>query len=514
MVATSGAVGTRTMKLKIIISLIITVFSLSLLQVVSMALETIPDIGIIAPHKMYPGQSTILLISSKAIDFKEPDFPQDTVVSLGEDIITNTIDGLEVNSLGDKILLSVEVSKSAQKGFRDIMLTSALAGDKVISSAIEIVDRNELNLAFSAKSVVDYAFNSNGVVGVIDYNRDGNRDIVVSQPSWHKPFIIFKGLGDREFEKVEKIVGKKKFFFGNDGMIVGDFNGDGKEDVIELETGDSEDNENGNIFVFYAKDESKKKWFKKGNKINSRGIYPTTILKGNFKKDSKDDFIVINKGRKKKSGNVQVFLGRKNGFKKIRLKAGNHPSSGFVIDVNSDAHDDIVVKSGNKIFSFLGNGKGDFKKKVSKGFKNEIPFSYSFMDTGDFTGEGDADIALRLIDNTGEGIHFYSGILSGDGKGQFTYNGIQENMPQWHYKKDINQDGIDDLISAETDGVFTVFTGNQIGTYETSQMIGPAPIANSVKIADLDKDDKLDFILLADFGNEPPAIFILFNDLP
>ena len=127
-------------------------------------------------------------------------------------------------------------------------------------------------------------------------------------------------------------------------MVVGDFNADGKPDLVVANSGSD------NISILLGTGSGNF-----GQAINSAaGSYPYSMALGDFNGDGKPDLAVANYG----SNNVSVMSGQGNGSfgLPINLAVGLRPKSIVAADLNSDGKPDLAVANyGSHSISLLLN---------------------------------------------------------------------------------------------------------------------------------------------------------------
>jgi len=196
---------------------------------------------------------------------------------------------------------------------------------------------------------------------------------------------------------------KQSFDTGtNPGSVaVGDFNGDGKSDLV---TTDYDDNKasvllgNGNG-TFQAKQSF------------GTGTNPTSVALADFNGDGKSDLVIVNGN----DSSASVLLGNGNGTfqAKQSFGTGGWPMSVALADFNGDGKSDLVTAdwSTDTTSVLLGNGNGTFRAKRSFGTGGN-PDSVA---VGDFNGDGKSDLVTAdnyYLNNT-------ASVLLGNGNGTF-----------------------------------------------------------------------------------------------
>src|SRR5205807_1919481 len=190
---------------------------------------------------------------------------------------------------------------------------------------------------------------------------------------------------------------------GPQSATVGDFNGDGKQDLAVA---------NSNTVSILLGDGtggfSAPTDFAGGG--NSHSVSSSVV--GDFNGDGKQDLAVANTG----SNNVSILLGNGDGSVGAPTNfavGGGSPLSVAVGDFNGDGNQDLAVANSdtNTVSILLGDGMGGFSAPT-----NFAVGTYAYaVAVGDFNGDGKQDLAVvnYLISNT-------VSILLGDGKGGFS----------------------------------------------------------------------------------------------
>jgi hypothetical protein len=230
---------------------------------------------------------------------------------------------------------------------------------------------------------VNFAAPTNFAVGTLptsvavgDFNGDGNQDLAVANDG----VSILLGDGTGNFSAPTNFPAG----VGPVSVAVGDFNGDGNQDLatanilshdmgVSILLGDGTGN------------------FSAPTNFPA-GYDARSVAVGDFNGDGKQDLAVAN--TLAPSNNVSILLGDGTGnFRGPRnFGAGNSPWSLAVGDFNGDSNQDLAVAnySSNNVSILLGNGTGHFRGPINFGAGNS-PFSVA---VGDFNGDGNQDLAV------------------------------------------------------------------------------------------------------------------------
>src|SRR5580692_2121543 len=320
---------------------------------------------------------------------------------------------------------------------------------------------------------------------------------------------------------------------GASSPAIGDFNGDGKPDLVVLIGKD--------LAVLLRNNDGT---FRQAGSFPTGATIPRTVVAGDFNRDGKldaavadangavdillgngdgtfraplitttsleTDFIAV--GDFNHDGNlylaavagslVEVLLGRGDGtfHTPVDYAVSNTPSSIAVADFNGDGHLDLAVaikgydaNPGHTVAVFLGRGDGGFRADVEYGVGYE-PYAIT---AADFNGDGKMDIATaNYLDGT-------ASVLLNRGNGKFnTASNYATGHPFAPYgitAASWDPGSKPSLALATAAGTF-VLVNKGDGTFRPA--LGYDPPAIQVVSMDLNNDGKADLIVAGDYGGE------------
>jgi hypothetical protein len=216
------------------------------------------------------------------------------------------------------------------------------------------------------------------------------------------------------------------------GVAVGDFNGDGKQDLAVVNTGDQ------TVSILLGDGDGT---FQPAVNYPVPGA-PGLLAVGDFNGDGKLDLAVAN------GSVVSILLGNGDGTfqANVDYNAGGQTTSVYVADFNNDGKPDLLtpdIQDGT-ISVLPGNGDGTFQTPIVTAAQGAAPY----VAIGDFNGDGRLDVATAAASSTTQGILI---ILLGNGDGTFA-PGLTSPLPATTFSvealatADFNGDGKTDLV--------------------------------------------------------------------
>lgn len=294
---------------------------------------------------------------------------------------------------------------------------------------------------------------------IADFNNDGKVDIAAVQPN--NQIAVYLGNGDGTFQapKISSITLPSGWTFGSGGAAAGDFNGDGKEDLVAwTDNYQSGTGTNNGVTALYVLQGDGTGGFNTPRLVLNGPQWSTDfhVFVGDFDADGKAD-IAVDPYTPNSEGNVQtttVHVLYGNGdftFDDTTPLMENGPGGTWISvgDLNSDGISDIYALSGGysldqKVIILYGETSRTFKTyslNLPNGSSYEAGASGATTDRyfpqlvlGDFNGDGRMDLAAFAFDNTFT-TAYVDFLLAGTSPGQFTAQAVNIGNP---YKSQSN----------------------------------------------------------------------------
>jgi hypothetical protein len=304
-------------------------------------------------------------------------------------------------------------------------------------------------------------------VSVGDFNGDGKQDLVTADRNDDNVSILL-GDGSGAFSDATT------FSVGDEpqSIFLSDFNGDGNQDVATANSGDD------NVSILLGDGSGS---FMAAANVAS-GPVSSSVSVGDFNGDGKQDLVVTNDTP---SNAVSILLGDGTGSfsSPTTFAVGLRPYSVSVGDFDGDGHQDLAVvnHSDDNVSILLGDGNGSFAAATNFAV-NDQPV---FVSVGDFNGDGNQDLV------TANFLSKNVSILLGDGSGSFAeaVNFGVGSGPETLSVGDFNGDGKQDVATANVNGNdVSILLGDGSGSFAEAANFGVGSGPETVSVGDFNGD--------------------------
>jgi hypothetical protein len=291
---------------------------------------------------------------------------------------------------------------------------------------------------------------------VADFNRDGKLDILLSNSSsGPSQLTVLLGKGDGTFS-----VASGSPFYTNYGaapLVSADFNGDGIPDVAVA----------GGYYVVVLLGKGDGSFVPLPTSASMAPAYPLGgMVTGDFNHDGKEDIAASSSNSTAQT--VLVYLGNGDGtfVQGTPIDLSNQIGGSSVNidagDFNGDGNLDLatpVYGNPGAVAVYLGKGDGSFTAASGSPFPTATLWA-NVVKVGDFNGDGVADLYVTGTTNMQDlAIH----LSNGDGTFTLVPTANTPNVPCcfWTTLADFNHDGVTDIAAAS-------FYDNQANLYLTA----------------------------------------------
>jgi hypothetical protein len=338
-------------------------------------------------------------------------------------------------------------------------------------------------------------------VGIADFNNDGSPDLVVTscpQQCQNGNLSVFLGNGDGTFQAHrDSPIGASPSFV----LATGDFNGDGKQDIASTDTQAAE------VTVLLGNGDGSFR-----APVNySVGNAPEGIIVGDFNHDGALDLAVANQF----DNTISILIGNGDGTFKAQAtyQTGPAPFGLTMGDFNGDAKLDIAVANsgtpvqGPSLISvLLGNGDGTFQSHQDVQIMG--PTSRT-LTTGDFNADGKLDLAVaaNLDSELGKAV-----ILLGNGDGTFQFS--KDNVYGTGFfangiaSGDFNGDGVADVaLPSLVTNTLALLKSDGRGSMQYQGFYAAGVQPDAIAMADLNGDNIAD-VVVANFVSGTVSVLV------
>jgi hypothetical protein len=322
-----------------------------------------------------------------------------------------------------------------------------------------------------------------------DLDGDGKLDLVVgdqtADPRLITPINISWGNGDGTFQ----IGTPLRAGSSESGVVVGDFNNDGRPDLA------SADSYSNSVSVLLNRGD---RTFApavsyRTNRLTFLANLPNLLSTSDFNGDGRPDLALAT------LGGVQVIRNAGGGklYAPGAIQAGGTGGPAlYAVLLNGDAHQDLTVESigpfgFGTLLALYGDGTGQFPQRFN-------PLTNAFfggLGVGDFNRDGRLDLVYGSSDN---GVF----TLINTGRNAFANGPAIDNVVVFDpVAGDFNNDGFSDLAINDGSSI-VLYLNHADGTFGAVGSYATGSQAVSMKAMDINKDGKRDLIMTDDQSSQ------------
>jgi hypothetical protein len=294
----------------------------------------------------------------------------------------------------------------------------------------------------------------------------------------------------------------------NNAQIMGDFNGDGKKDIALVVQNYVSSTWTSSISVVLSNGDGT---FQAPQLTATPGNVDDPIVVGDVNGDGKDDILMVHPGNAPSTFDVLISNGDGTftvGNNYVVSAAGLN--GGLLTDSNGDGKLDVVVIDGESPaleIALLGNGDGTFQPAITlTTLTGAAPNSINFAD---FNGDGKLDFEGRVGNQVS--VYLASGTDFLAPVALTTSDSVYDSCNE--AVGDLNGDGKPEIVSSNCyDNNLTVFVNNGDGSFQTGVYYGAGLNAltstnaslypYAATIADVNGDGKNDIVSSNDDGGD------------
>ncbi|MGL6073447.1 MAG: FG-GAP-like repeat-containing protein [Fimbriiglobus sp.] len=253
----------------------------------------------------------------------------------------------------------------------------------------------------------------------------------------------------------------------------GDLNGDGKQDLVALNTGFDR------VKLLYGKGANQ---FDRQADLFS-GLNPVALALGDTNGDSKLDILTANRGSK----SVTLLRNTGSSFTRTDTKLVMRPDHIVTGELTGDGQADVIVVGESTLVVLPGNAG-----PLTAAFTLPLGFDVSGVTLADVSGDGKLD--ALLTDSTGKRVM----ILPGQGNGTFGAPTVVPlaARPGQVAATDLNADGKLDLVVTFPDqGRIGILFGRGNTRFTTPQLVTVGKTPATLQVQDVNTDGKPDLLV-------------------
>ena len=406
----------------------------------------------------YDGQGNVIKIEDQIIT--------DPITSLTGNLFSTNIRSISNLIIGNSnVVVTGDINND---GFTDIITTTPSNQFNVMLGDVQ----GNLARTYTVSSSTNYDSNNITQLELKDVNGDGYLDLIANLPAdiynsggggvgvarfaGVDPVLVFINQGNGQFADATIL----PFQATSDGFVTGDFNGDGKLDILARMDIPSSQDTNTYPVILYSGDGTGQ--FTE-QPIYFPGIDTNSLFVGGGTNINAVD--IDGDGRKEVIFNLynSITTFKYNSISSAWVNTNNYLSDLYAShskittgDLNGDGFGDIVTVGSNQLNILLGRADGTFTTQVFNPFDSNLYYASDLFKIVDVNGDGKLDLVLGGKDNNFPGLTTKIYDLNSNGNLIQLGNTLKVEQASYQYQvadvADINGDGDLDLILKSSDG--------------------------------------------------------------
>ena len=285
---------------------------------------------------------------------------------------------------------SIVVADFNHDGIPDLVIGSSSSATPAIGSLLVFLGKGDGT--FNGPTIV--APTPVIALGVADFNGDGSVDLVAANPdalNLPNGYQIFSGDGNGSFTPIGK---SQAATINVTRVVTGDFDGDGHQDFIAVDATD-------NLLLPFFGDGTGRFTTPTSGFVPLGGV-PTDLIAGDFNGDGKLDVVVAEDVGIRFIPNIGGRIFDATSSVAITTKPpGSKPTRLATADFDRNGLPDIVAVDFNQVQVFTSDGGGAFSPDPNSPFAIPGPTVSTDVAVGDASGDGNFDFVIVRRGNDG-----------------------------------------------------------------------------------------------------------------
>ncbi len=330
-----------------------------------------------------------------------------------------------------------------------------------------------------------------------DLDNDGDSDLVVAQQGVANGFVVLMNIGRGIYAPPVKYTSPKASL----GIVIADFNNDGRKDVALTNSGVNLDGNSVSVFFNTGKG-------KFSPAINyTVGNYPIGIIAADLDNDGDQDLAVCN--NLATNNTISILINKGNGIfnSAINIDGGDDPFKITAAKINNDNLVDLIIGNNTQNVTILFNSStNNFSKQtLNVIYTYPVEDARATVKAADFDNDGDNDIIFSsaFTYHTNNEIAFFTNTGSGTFNApQFlvlnTFSGAASDLDVADFNNDGKKDILTCYFSGRTGDGYQILFNLGNNNFSVPDILPAGQSTQFITAADVDNDNKVD-VVTSDF---------------